>query len=176
MTAKFLQGASRTIGFQPCEFQRGRVFPMRSTIKRRCRRNRRRIRRRTKASRAAPPVNKAEEDAYKAFFAARTGSPATQIQLGEDFIAKFPNSHYLGAVYGTLTAAYFNLGQVDKMFAAGAKALELNPDNVDVLCLLAMAIPRRVQPSAPDAAQQLQKAEGICASCHRADSESAEAA
>src|SRR6266478_201729 len=38
------------------------------------------------------PVNKAEEDAYKALYAARTGSPATQIQLGEDFVTKFPQS------------------------------------------------------------------------------------
>jgi len=45
------------------------------------------------------------------------------------------------------------------MFAAGAKALELSPDNVDVLALLAMAIPRRVKSNTPDGPQQLQKAE-----------------
>ena len=45
------------------------------------------------------------------------------------------------------------------MFAAGTKAIELNPDNVDVLSLLAMSIPRRVRSTTPDAAQQMQKAE-----------------
>jgi tetratricopeptide (TPR) repeat protein len=109
---------------------------------------------------AGPPVNKAEEDAYKAFLAVRTSSPDAQVKAGEDFATKFPQSHYLGGVYGTLTAAYFSLGQEDKMFADGAKALELNPDNVDVLSLLALSIPRRAKSSAPDFQQQLQKAEG----------------
>jgi tetratricopeptide (TPR) repeat protein len=107
----------------------------------------------------APPVNKAEEDAYKALYAARTGTPAAQIQLGEDFITKFPQSHYLMGVYSQLTAAYYRDDQVDKMFAAGTKAIELNPDNTDVLSLLAMAMPRRVKSTTPDAQQQFQKAE-----------------
>jgi hypothetical protein len=68
-------------------------------------------------------------------------------------------SQYLGGVYGVLTTAYYTTGNTDKMFAAGAKALELNPDNVDVLALLAMAIPRRVKSNTPDGPQQLQKAE-----------------
>src|ERR1035437_9233910 len=55
------------------------------------------------AAKGAPAVNKEEEDAYKAVFAARGGSPATQIQLGEDFSKKFPESHYLAGVYSQLT-------------------------------------------------------------------------
>jgi tetratricopeptide (TPR) repeat protein len=82
-----------------------------------------------------------------------------QIQVGEDFITKFPMSKYIPGVYGLLTTAYYTTGNTDKMFAAGAKALELDPNNVDVLALLAMAIPRRVKPSTPDGKQQLQKAE-----------------
>ena len=105
------------------------------------------------------PVNKAEEEAHKALYAARTGSPATQIQLAEDFVAKYPQSHYLMGVYSQLTTAYYAEGQEDKMFVAGTKAIELNPDNVDVLALLAMAMPRRVKATTPDAQQQYQKAE-----------------
>src|ERR1700680_434095 len=105
------------------------------------------------------PINKAEEEAYKALYAARAGSPATQIQLGEDFVTKYPQSHYLMGVYSQLTTAYFAEGQEDKMFVAGTKAIELNPDNVDVLALLAMAMPRRVKATTPDAQQQYQKAE-----------------
>jgi len=104
-------------------------------------------------------VNKAEEAAYKAFLATQGADPAMQIPLGEDFITKFPMSKYLAGVYGVLTADYYTTGNTDKMFAAGAKALELNPDNVDVLALLAMAIPRRVKANTPDGPQQLQKAE-----------------
>lgn len=103
-------------------------------------------------------VNKAEEAAYKAVLAAQGGDPAMQIPVGEDFITKFPMSRYVGGVYGMLTTAYYTIGNTDKMFAAGAKALELDPDNVDVLALLAMAIPRRVKASTPDGPQQLKKA------------------
>ncbi len=104
-------------------------------------------------------INKAEEAAYKNVLAAQGADPAMQIQVGEDFITKFPMSKYLGGVYGMLTSDYYTTGNTDKMFAAGAKALELNPDNVDVLALLAMAIPRRVKSNTPDGPQQLQKAE-----------------
>ena len=104
-------------------------------------------------------INKAEEAAYKAFYAAQGGDPAMQIQLGEDFAAKFPMSKYLPGVYGTLTAAYYSTGATDKMFAAGAKTLELDPNNVDVLALLAMAIPRRVKTTSPDYPEQAKKAE-----------------
>jgi hypothetical protein len=92
-----------------------------------------------KESGKQPKVNKAEEAAYKGVLAAQGGDPAMQIQVGEEFITKFPMSRYVGGVYGMLTTAYYTTGNTDKMFAAGAKALELDPDNVDVLALLAMA-------------------------------------
>ena len=103
-------------------------------------------------------VNKAEEAAYKNVLAAQSGDPATQIQVGEDFVAKFPASRYAGGVYGMLTTAYYTTGNTEKMFATGDKALAADPNNVDVLALLAMAIPRRVQ--GPEAPPQLAKAEG----------------
>jgi tetratricopeptide (TPR) repeat protein len=104
-------------------------------------------------------VDKKEEAAYKKVLEAQGADPAMQIQEGEDFISKYPMSRYVGGVYGMLTSAYFNTGNTDKMFATGAKALELDPNNVDVLSLLAMAIPRRVKANTPDGPQQLQKAE-----------------
>jgi tetratricopeptide (TPR) repeat protein len=105
-------------------------------------------------------INKAEEAAYKNVLAAQGGDPAAEIPVGEDFITKFPTSRYVGGVYGMLTTAYYSTGNTDKMFAAGAKALELNPDNVDVLALLSMAIPRRMKATQPDFADQIKKAEG----------------
>jgi tetratricopeptide (TPR) repeat protein len=110
-------------------------------------------------------VNKAEEGAYKALLAAQNGDPATRIQLGEDFAAKFPTSLYLPGVYGVLTSSYFVMGDTDKMFTAGSKAIQLDPENVDVMSLLAMAIPRRVKATTPDGAQRLQTAEAYA---HRA--------
>ncbi len=117
------------------------------------------LRRTRKREKKKEGSNKAEEAAYKNVLAAQGGDPATQIPVSEDFITKFPESRYVGGVYGLLTTAYYTTGNTDKMFAAGAKALELDPDNVDVLALLAMAIPRRVKANTPDGPQQLQKAE-----------------
>ena len=98
---------------------------------------------------AAKPVvkpNKAEEDAYKAL-TARTASQSAQVQLGEEFVRKFPDSRYLPSIYGILTSAYFAAGNEDKMFVSGSKALELNPDNSAVLALWRMghAAPRPIQ-------------------------------
>jgi tetratricopeptide (TPR) repeat protein len=45
------------------------------------------------------------------------------------------------------------------MFTAGSKAIQLDPQNADVMALLAMAISRRVKPTTPAGAQQLQTAE-----------------
>ena len=104
-------------------------------------------------------VNKAEEAAYKGILAAQNGDSATKIQLSEDFAAKYPPSHYLPGIYGLLTSSYFGAGDTDNMFAAGTKAIQLDPENVDVMSLLAMAIPRRVKATTPDGAQQLQTAE-----------------
>jgi tetratricopeptide (TPR) repeat protein len=110
-------------------------------------------------------VNKTEEAAYKALLAAQNGEPATRIQLGEDFASKFPTSHYLPGIYGILTSSYFAAGDTEKMFTTGSKAIQLDPENVDVLSLLAMAIPRRVKATTPDGAQRLQSAEAYA---HRA--------
>jgi len=113
----------------------------------------------------AVKVNKAEEAAYKAFLAAQNGDPATRIQLGEDFAAKFPMSIYLPGIYGVLTTSYFATGDTEKMFTAGNRAIQLDPANVDSMSLLAMAIPRRVKANTPEGAQQLQTAEAYA---HRA--------
>lgn len=113
----------------------------------------------------AVKVSKAEEAAYKALLAAQSGDPGTRIKLGEDFVSKFPSSTYLSSIYGLLTSSYFAIGNTDKMFAAGNRAIQLDPGNVDVMSLLAMAIPRRVKATTPDGAEQLQTAETFA---HRA--------
>jgi tetratricopeptide (TPR) repeat protein len=104
-------------------------------------------------------VGKDEAKAYKAFYDARNADPMKVIELGEAFLAKYPMSIYVGAVYSTLTSAYLNTSQPDKMIAAGQKALEINPDNVDVLPLLAWAIPRRVTGQTADGPKELAQAE-----------------
>ena len=111
------------------------------------------------AAPATPPVAAEEEAAYKAFFEAKAADFQLRIQLGEDFLKKFPESHYREAVYAGLANTYLSAGQEDKMFAAGEKALELNQSNVDMLSLMALVTPRRVNPNSLDAEQKLQKSE-----------------
>ena len=112
-----------------------------------------------KGAEGGPVVTKEEDAAYKAVYDNRAGDPKHLIEVGESFLAKYPMSIYAGAVYSTLTTAYLSVGQEDKFLEAGNKALEINPDNVDVLPLMAMAIPRRINSKTTDAPQQLQKAQ-----------------
>jgi len=109
---------------------------------------------------ALPPgVTKEELAAYKVVYDARTGDEAKIVMVGEDFVAKYPMSMYIGGVYSELTTAYLHLNQTDKMLDTGTKALAINPDSVDVLPVLAWAIPRGVNSKTPDGPAQLQKAE-----------------
>ena len=80
---------------------------------------------------------------------------ASEIQLSD---AAFGRAYNEALVHQVVTA-YMAAGQEDKMFVAGEKALELNPDNVDVLAMMAMAMPRRVKTNSLDAAAQYDKAE-----------------
>lgn len=106
-----------------------------------------------------PSANAEEEAAYKAFFEAKGNDLQTVIQAGEEFLKKYPESRYRESVYSRLTNAYLAAGDVDKMLVAGEKALELRKDDVDVLAVMAYAIPRRANPAALDGGQKLAKAE-----------------
>jgi len=107
-----------------------------------------------------PKVDPAEEKAYKAFFDSNTPQQIdAQIKLGEDFVAKYPQSKYLEVVYARLMQDYFKKQQLDKMFAAGDKALALNPDDVDALVLEGWVIPHNIDPNSMDTEPRLNKAE-----------------
>jgi tetratricopeptide (TPR) repeat protein len=104
---------------------------------------------------AQAPVDKAEEDAYKAFLASHgPGDPTQEITLGEAFVAKYPNSRYLPSVYAALAIAYLSTGDSDKMLAAAQKTIDLDPDNVDALSLLVWAKARTVNPGTAGAAEE----------------------
>ena len=114
----------------------------------------------TPAAPAAPAVSKEELDAYNKFVVdAKTATDARQmITMGEAFIVLYPNSMFAGSVHAQLTTAYLGVNQVDKMIDSGEKALAADPNHVEVLPLMAWAIPRRVNASTPNAVQQLEKA------------------
>jgi tetratricopeptide (TPR) repeat protein len=106
-----------------------------------------------------PTINKQEVQAYnKVVVDQKSGDPAKIIAESEAFLEKYPKSIYGPNLYGQLTVLYFSTGQVDKMMDAGNKALAVNPDNVDVLPLFAMAVSRGAS-KAQDPKAELLKAE-----------------
>ncbi|MGB6429447.1 MAG: hypothetical protein WBF06_02595 [Candidatus Acidiferrales bacterium] len=111
------------------------------------------------ATQAAPPVDKAEEADYKAFYDAHGPDPTKQIGLGEDFVKKYPTSRYLSTVYSALALDYLGSGDSDKMIAAAQNSINLDPDNVDALSLTVWAMARKVQPQDAGAADEYVKLE-----------------
>lgn len=106
-----------------------------------------------------PPVNKEEEDAYKAFFDLPKDPPDAIIEQGEAFLQKFPESVYRETVYSKMATAFLSKDQVDKLYVVAKKAIELNADNVDVLTLVSWAVPRRLNTGDLDAQQKLDECE-----------------
>ena len=110
-------------------------------------------------TKALPPgVTKEEQADYKAVYDSKDDGKT--IMLGEAFVTKYPISMYLFGIYSQLTSAYLHTNQTDKMFDVGNKALAINPDSIDVLPVLAWAIPRGVTAKTPDGPAQLAKAQG----------------
>lgn len=109
---------------------------------------------------ARPPAATAEEDAaYRVVMDMKANDVPKRIQLGEDFMAKYPQSRYLESVLSVMALNYLMAGNTQKMLSAGEKAIALNPDNVLALSLLSETLPRAWKPDAPDAQAQLDKAE-----------------
>jgi tetratricopeptide (TPR) repeat protein len=109
---------------------------------------------------AAPaPVDPEEEKAYKAFTDVKPEAFDQQIQVGEQYLQKYPSGRYTEQVYARLANAYFQKQQFDKMYAAGDKALASNPNDVSVLVLVGWVIPHNYDPNDPEAEHRLAKAE-----------------
>lgn len=107
---------------------------------------------------AAPKVDPAEEADYKAFFEA-SNAPDTRIQLGTDFLTKYPTSHYAESVYAALVQAYYGKQDWKNFYATADKGLAAYPDDVTMLAIVGWVIPHTFDPNAPDASAQLDKAE-----------------
>jgi tetratricopeptide (TPR) repeat protein len=110
-----------------------------------------------KMDNAPAPPSAEEETAFKAI--QQTTDMSKKIQLSEEFVQKYPQSRYRPAVYQNLVSGYFATQQFPKMLDAGEKEIALNPNDAPVLAVMAQTIARSFNAKAPDAAQQLQKAE-----------------
>jgi tetratricopeptide (TPR) repeat protein len=110
---------------------------------------------------AAPPASAEEDAAFKAFQAVPSSDANKKIELGEAFLQKYPESRFKSPVYGALTYAYVQIGQVQKMQEYGEKEIALAPNDVSTLALLAQTLPRSIRSNTTpqEAAQLLAKAE-----------------
>lgn len=108
-----------------------------------------------------PPVatTPEEEAAYKVFADAPVTDINKKIELAEAFVQKYPQSRYRPAMYQALVSGYFATQQVPKLLDAGDKEIALNPNDAPVLAVVAQTIARTFNAKAPDADQQLEKAE-----------------
>jgi tetratricopeptide (TPR) repeat protein len=67
----------------------------------------------------------------------RAQTPADRAAFGERFAADFPDSPYAAASEGIAAGAYQQLQNFPKMIAAADKAISMDPNNTDMLVLLA---------------------------------------
>ena len=113
----------------------------------------------TTAAPAAPKADPEEEAAYKAFFDTKAEDADKRIQLGEQYIQKYPNGKYAEQVYQGLTTAEYSKQDFPKMYADADKSLALNPDDVTVLVLVGWVIPHNYDPNDLSADSRLDKGE-----------------
>jgi tetratricopeptide (TPR) repeat protein len=110
---------------------------------------------------AAPVANLEEDAAFKAFndVPMTPADGARKAQAGEDFAKKYPQSRYNVVVFSMLTSLYLNSGQVQKMIETGTHAVELNPNDVQVMAILAQSMPRALSKDLGERTKQIEKAQ-----------------
>ncbi len=106
---------------------------------------------------AAPKLNPQEEADYKALF--DVTDAGKKIELGQDFLQKYPTSHYTQAVYEQLVKAHSAKSDWNGFYAITKKALANDPDDADVLVFAGWVIPHIYDPKDPDADEKLDNAE-----------------
>jgi tetratricopeptide (TPR) repeat protein len=108
---------------------------------------------------AQAPADPEEDKAYKTFTDVKPDAFDQQIQVGEQYLQKYPTGRYVEAVYALLVNAYFQKNQLDKMYAAGDKALAMNPNDFRALVQIGWVIPHNYDPNDPESDRRLAKAE-----------------
>lgn len=108
---------------------------------------------------AKQPQWKSREE-YDAFQVMATEKdPQKRISQAEAFLQKYANTDFKDLVYFTMMQTYQQLGDGAKAIDAGYKALDANPDNLDVLTLSGYLFPFGFKGDDPDAATKLSRAE-----------------
>ena len=102
-------------------------------------------------------AEKEQAGAYQAFL--KEPTPAKKIQLGSDFLRKYPKSALAERVDVGLMDVYIAEQDWKNSYRFADYALALQPDDVDVLATVGWTIPHVYNPNDPDADQELNKAE-----------------
>ncbi len=111
------------------------------------------------AAPAKPATTKQEQQAYAKLETEQSGDPAKFSTDIDAFAAKYPTSIYIGGLYSQLARVYFVAGQMDKMEEAASKTLQIDPDDADVLPMLALVTARSVNSKTADVPGELKKAQ-----------------
>jgi len=90
------------------------------------------------AAQPAQPPQIKDPAEYNTYIAAlREANPQTQAQAFENFLQQYPNSVVKEDALGQLMAAYEKLGNAAKMTETARRVLQVNPNNIRALALLA---------------------------------------
>ena len=91
---------------------------------------------------AQPPVNAEEDAAIKAYREAPLTDVPKKLQMGEDFLTKYPQSRYRSEVLSWQVRGYLGTGQLEKMEVSGEKELALLPNDAQTMAIMGSALPR----------------------------------
>lgn len=111
---------------------------------------------------AGPPPTSKETKAIKSFRDVAAADLDKKMQVGEDFINKYPQSSYRPEVVSWLANAYMTKGQVDKLLAEGDKELAFTPNSAQSLAILGSDLARALNGDTPDKEKNLTQAETYC--------------
>ncbi len=106
---------------------------------------------------AGQGVQREQAERYQAFLKAQES--AKKIQLGNEFLRKYPKSSLAERVDAGLVNVYRAQQDWKDCYQSANAALALQPDDVDVLTTVGWTIPHVYSPSDPDADQELNTAE-----------------
>jgi len=119
-------------------------------------------------------VDRKEENAYKAFYNQKDELDK-KIQLGQEFLQKYPKSPLAEAVDAGLVNAYVAKQDWKDVYVSADSALALKPDDVDVLTTVGWVIPHVYRPDDPDGPAELDKSRNVRETRDGSDGDHAEA-
>jgi tetratricopeptide (TPR) repeat protein len=108
------------------------------------------------------PPSKQESKAIKSFRDTPATDAEKKTELGEEFIAIYPQSRFRPEVVSWLARVYLTKQQPDKLSLEGDKELALTPNNPLSLAVLGSNLSRAITPTTPDMEKHLDQAETYC--------------